>query len=107
MGIKERVEQHPIISLLILAIPVSTFVAGVGEYFCRQRIDIANQKSELRINTLESELTSIRRGMGESNFLDIRTFVYPKDRLALLKVNPKSKFVSEENFYAILDLPGW
>jgi hypothetical protein len=61
----------------------------------------------LRINTLESELTSIRRGLGESNFLDIRSFVYPKDRLALLKVNPKSKYVSDENFYAILDFPNW
>jgi hypothetical protein len=107
MGIKERVEQHPIIYLLMSAVSVSIIVLSVAEYFCRQRIDIASQKSELRISTLESELTSIRRGMGESNFLDIRTFVYPKDRLALLKVNPKSKFVSEENFYAILDLPGW
>jgi hypothetical protein len=107
MDIKKRIEQNPIICLLISAISVSAVVLSVAEYFCRQRIDIASQKSELRINTLESELTSIRRGMGESNFLDIRTFVYPKDRLALLKVNPKSKYVSEENFYAILDLPGW
>jgi hypothetical protein len=93
--------------LLVSAVSVSMLVAGVVEYFCRQRIDVANQKSELRITTLESELTSIRRGMDENKYLDIRSFVYPKDRFALLRPNPKAKYVPDDSFYAILDLPGW
>jgi hypothetical protein len=107
MEIKKRIESHPITYLLVSAVSVSTIAVGVAEYFCRQRIDIANQKSELRISTLESDLTSIKRGMGENKYLDIRSFVCPKDRFALLQPSQKAKYDSDDGFYAIFDLPGW
>jgi hypothetical protein len=107
MEIQKRIERNPIIYLLISAISVSAVAVGVAEYFCRQRMDIANQKSELRISTLEGELTSIRRGLGESKYLDIRTFVFSKDRFAVFRASPKTKYIPADNFYAIVDLPGW
>src|SRR5262249_51208961 len=49
----------------------------------------------------------IRRGLGKDNFLDIRSFVYSKRGFEALRANPRSKYIREGNFYAILDLPGW
>jgi len=107
MELKQRVERHPIIYLLISAISVSTIAVSVAEYFYRQRIDIVNQKSELRISTLESELTSIRRGLGDSKYLDVRSFVHPKNYPGPLAISTKSKFFANEDFYAVTDIPEW
>ncbi len=107
MTLKKYVENNPFFFLLGTAITVAGVVAGVLLYFCHERIDLANQKSNLEISTLQSELVSIRRGLGENKYLDIRTFVYPRQGQPISPINPKAKYIADDGFYAILDLPDW
>ncbi|SRR6266404_2351296 len=107
MKLKESVENNPFIYLLGTAVTVGILVVGVQEYFCRERVEIANQRSNLEISTLQSELLSIRRGLGENKYLDIRTFLYPKTGTPLSSINQKAKYTADDGFYAILDLPDW
>src|SRR5689334_22572380 len=46
-------------------------------------------------------------GLGDSKYLDIRTFVHTKDLLGTPPINPKSKLFASEDFYARTELPGW
>ena len=107
VNIKDRAERGPFVYILAATISVSGAAVGISEYFCRQRIGITTQRSALEICTLQSELTSIRRGLGDSKCLDIRTFVHTKDLPGTPPINPKSKFMASEAFYARTDLPGW
>lgn len=107
MNIKDRVERNPFVYILVVTIAISGTAIGIAEYFCRQRIEITSQKSALEISTLQTELTSIRRGLGGNKYLDIRAFVHTKDRLGTPPINPKSKFFEGDDFYARIDLPGW
>jgi hypothetical protein len=107
LKIKESVESNPLIYLLGTAVTVGMFVGGIQEYFCREKVEIANQHSGLEIGALQSELASIKRGLGESKYLDVRNFVYPKNRSPLSPINARTKYVSSDEFYAILDLADW
>jgi hypothetical protein len=107
MQLKNYIEKHPAVYLLGIIVTVSTIVFGISEYFCRQRMEIASQKAALDVSTLQTELTSIRRGLGDSKFLDVRSFVVPKGRSQSLPTNPRSKYVSPEDLYAITEMPGW
>jgi hypothetical protein len=107
MRIKEYVERNPIIYLLGTAVSVSVVVFGVVTYFCQQRMEVASRRSQFTISTLESELASIKRGLGDSKYIDVRRFVIPKDRAPLTPINPKSQYVSSGEFYAIVGLPEW
>jgi hypothetical protein len=107
VNIKDRVEHNPFVYILVVTIAVSGTAIGITEYFCRQRIEITSQKSALEISALQTELTSIRRGLGDSKYVDIRTFVRTKDLLGTPPINPQSKFFECDDFYARTDLPGW
>lgn len=107
MNIKDRVEHNPFIYILTTTLLASSFAVGIAEYFCRERIEVASQKSALEISTLQSELSSIKRGLGDSKWLDVRTFVHPKNYPGSLPVSTKSKFFASEDFYAVTDIPGW
>jgi hypothetical protein len=107
MQLKDFIEKHPAIYLLGITVTVSGVVFTVSEYFCKQRMEIASQKAALEVSTLQTELTSIRRGLGDSKYLDVRTFVFPKGRPQSLQTNPKSRYISTEDLYAITEMPGW
>ena len=107
MNIKDRVEHNPFAYILVVTIAISGTAIGIAEYFCRQRIEITSQRSALEISTLQTELTSIRRGLGDSKYLDIRSFVHAKGLPGTSPISPKSKFFAGEDFYARTDLPGW
>jgi len=107
VNIKDRVEHNPFAYILVVTIAISGTAIGIAEYFCRQRIEITSQRSALEISTLQTELTSIRRGLGDSKYLDIRSFVHAKGLPGTSPISPKSKFFAGEDFYARTDLPGW
>jgi hypothetical protein len=107
MTLKKYVENNPFFFFLGTAATVAGVVAGVLLYFCHERIDLANQKSNLEISRLQRELVSIRRGLGENKYLDIRAFVHPRQGQPISPINPKAKYIADDGFYAILDLPDW
>jgi len=107
MKIRESIESNPIIYLLVTTISVAGFAVGIAEYSCRERIEVANQRSVLEISTLQSELASIKRGLGDAKYLDVRNFVYPKDRSPLSPINPRAQYVAGDGFYAMLNITGW
>ncbi len=59
MGIKERVENNPILffvgAVVVSALTVGGAVAGVEEYFTSNRIDRLNETHELKISKLEGD----------------------------------------------------
>src|ERR1700686_647357 len=65
MTLKKYVENNPFFFLLGTAVTVAGVVAGVLLYFCHERIDLANQKSNLEISTLQSELYQLEGALAK------------------------------------------
>lgn len=104
---KSRLEANPFRSLISASVAVAAVVIGIMSYWCNQRSAVAEGRYNNRISVLQNELTSLRRGVGDKQFLDIRTFLYPIGSSPSPAINSKSNYVSTEEFYAITDLPGW
>jgi hypothetical protein len=98
MSLKEQIESNPFVYLIGVIIGTATVVTGVVGYFYTQSKNGA-------INKLESRLISIDRRIVGNEFLDVRTFIIPKDQES--KVPTSSRFIPEDGFYASQDLPGW
>lgn len=107
MNLKERVNRNPYVFLLAVAMTGASMAGGIVEYFCKQRIALVSQKSDLEVGRLQGELSSLKRGLGESKYLDVRSFVFPKERRSHVQLNPRSRYFATEGFYALTNMPGW
>lgn len=104
---KARLEANPILYLISVSVAVAMVIVGVMDYWCNQRSAVAEDGLKNQISVLQNEMSSIKRGVGDNKFLDIRAFLYPKGGSPSSPINLKSKYVSSEEFFAITDLPGW
>jgi hypothetical protein len=102
--LKDRLEANPVLYLLGTSVAFATIVAGVMTYWSSQRIASAEERCNNQVTTLQTELTSIKRGVGDNKLLDIRTFLYPKGASPPSGLNPNSKYVANEDFYAMMDV---
>jgi hypothetical protein len=107
LDIRKGIENNPIIYMIATAVAVAGVAVGVVEFLCRERIEIIRETNDFTVKTLQAELASIRRGLGENQSLDVRTFVYPKGSAPIHPISPKAQYVSGDDFYANLNLPDW
>jgi hypothetical protein len=107
LDIRKGIENNPIIYMIATAVAVAGVAVGVVEFLCRERIEIIRETNDFTVKTLQAELASIRRGLGENQSLDVRTFVYPKGSAPIHPISPKAQYVAGDDFYANLNLPDW
>lgn len=107
MKLKGWVERHPLGIISVVVIATATVVAAPMQYLCSQRIELLNKSSELQARECEAQLTSIRRGLGDSKYLDIRSFIHERAQQAEIQLPPGSGFFAEDNFYGESDNQEW
>ena len=95
LTLKERAERNPLIfmvSCVVVAIGVSV---GVQQYFYNQQA-AADQR---KFNALSERLASIRRGLPDSEYLDVRDLVYVKGSTNT-QIPSASAYFADGSFYA-------
>lgn len=98
MTIKERIEQNPIISLIILSFVLVSGVVGVVQYLHNKEVNILEKQHSLKIDELNSKLSSIKRGIGDSDYFDIRQLFISKDQIK--NISPDLEYFESDQFYA-------
>jgi hypothetical protein len=107
MTAKERIQNHPLVYLISSAVLVSTIVAGVLQFLCGERVNLVNRKYELELNKRDLQIASIRRGLEDKEYLDIRTFIHPASQKLTVKLPKTSKYFEHDGFYASGDQSHW
>ena len=105
MTIKEKIEQNPIISLIVLSLILVSGAIGVMQYFHNKEINIIERQDQLKIDELNSKLSSIKRGIGKSDYFDIRQLFISKDDIKNIPQN--LKYFGSDQFYALKKLKGF
>jgi hypothetical protein len=114
--LKKTIENHPIIAIFAGAIAVGVLVAGVMEYFHRQRIDIVNglhkieideinRKHKKEIEEYKDRTLSIERNIGKNRYFSVKNF-FIKDQNDL-QMSKMAEFHPDGNFYAPFDKSRW
>lgn len=98
MTIKEKIEKNPFISLIIVALIIVSGVIAVLQYFHSREINILEKQHSLKIDELNSKLSSIKRGIGESDYFDIRQLFITKDDMKSISQN--LVYYASDQFYA-------
>lgn len=98
MTIKERIEQNPFISLIIVSLAIVSVVIPVLQFFHSKEISILEKQNLLKIDELNSRLSSIKRGIGDSDYFDIRKLFITKDDMK--SVSQNLLYYESDQFYA-------
>jgi hypothetical protein len=76
MNFKEKVENHPYIYIITAMIAAVTVAASVQQYFYSQQKEIAKAECQKQIDEANNRLASIKRGMPNNEYFDIRRLQY-------------------------------
>lgn len=98
MTIKEKIEKNPFISLIIVSLVIVSGVIAVLQYFHSKEISILEKQNLLKIDELNSKLSSIKRGIGDSDYFDIRQLFITKDDMK--SVSQNLLYYESDQFYA-------
>jgi hypothetical protein len=101
MNIKKKIEDNPIISLFILSAFLVSAAIGILQFFHNKEINLLKREKDIEIIDLKSKLSSIKRGIGSNEYLDIRKLFVKNEEIKSIPTD--LSFFPEEQFYAQKD----
>jgi hypothetical protein len=104
-GIKEKIENNPIIFLITSVVGAVAVAAGIQQYFYTQQEKLSASQHQSELRDLDSKLASVKRGMTGHEYFDIRKLLLlPGDTS---NIPQSASFFSEDQFYANSKSPDW
>ena len=98
----QRIRKNPVLVILAsVVVPISGTIALIQHRYYSQTSDVLRQQYTLRVEKIESELASVRRGLGGNNLLDIRRFIHRRSEKNGLQPPEHSSYYPEGDFYAL------
>lgn len=101
MDLRKRIEENPIISLLLTSFVIVSVVFAIVQYLHSREIELIEKQHKLEVSSLQSRLSSIKRGISDSDYFDVKQLFISKDEIN--NISQSLKYFEDDEFYAISD----